>query len=391
MRHTTLTCDETFSRRRNRDAEPDRESRALTCSDAPDVSGMNRAAESSAALSKEALDWARQVYAQEAPDRRAAADLDRRVAASQVAGMDFATSQARQDAARNRTVFQPLEDRLVGDAQGYDTPQRRAEAVARAGADVESAAGMAVDDMNRDLLRRGGSVDDGGARGNTLDLALGKARMRAGASDNAVRNIEQQGYARRMDAAGLGRGVVSSQATQQQIASQTGGAAVGASNAGLAALQSGNSVMQTGFNQGMQGMGQAGNLYGQVAGIQSQTRGQNLQFLSSAMNTGANLYMASDKNKKKGTGKVTQGADELAEINATPVHADWQYDTKKGGPADGGMLHTGPMAQDVRATMGNKTAPGGKVVDLEQMGGKLMAGMQALTKRVERIEKKAGS
>jgi hypothetical protein len=37
--------------------------------------------------------------------------------------------------------------------------------------------------------------------------------------------------------------------------------------------------------------------------------------------------------------------------------------------------------------MGGGVAPKGKVIDLVNMNGKLMAGMQALIKRVERIEK----
>lgn len=353
----------------------------LQCSDAPDTSGINQAAVQSSALSKEALDWAKTIYAQEAPARGEAAALDKRVAESQVAGMDFATMQARQDAERNKTVFQPIENKLAADAQTYDTPERRAEAAARAGADVESAAGMAVADMNRDLLRRGGSVDDGGARGGALDLALGKARMRAGASDSAVRNVEQQGYARRMDAAGLGRGIVSNQATQQQIATQAGGAGVQAANAGLAATQSGTPGMQAGFAQGLQGMGQAGNLYGQAANIQSQARGQDFGLLGSAFNS---FMMKPSSKKIKKNVKPTSPDAALAEVNELDV-ADYDYDPADGGPAGMGP-QTGPMAEQTHAVMGARVAPGGKGIDMMQMGGKILAGMQALTKRVDRLE-----
>ena len=38
---------------------------------APDTSGVNRAAEATAALSKEQLDWAKQLYSETAPERRA--------------------------------------------------------------------------------------------------------------------------------------------------------------------------------------------------------------------------------------------------------------------------------------------------------------------------------
>lgn len=382
MRHEFPRCDEAPTRRRDIDADPDeRWTLSIIKNDAPNTDGVNKAAKQSAATAQEALTWAKQVYSDGANERAAASALDTKVANAQLEGMSFATEQAREAAARNKSTFQPIEDRIATEAMAYDTPARRAEAAARAGADVESMAGMAVQDMNRDLLRRGGSVDDGSARGGALDLALGKARARASASDSAVRNVEAQGQARMMDAAGLGRGVVGSQATQQQIASTTGNAAVGAAGAGLAAGQSGNQVMQAGFGQALQGTNQAGSLYGQAAGLQNQARGQDLAFLGSVFGS-----FMSDKRKKKGTGKKANPDEALAEINQLPVEKDWQYDPAKGGPNDGGVPHTGPMAQSVRAEMGERVAPGGTQIDIVSMNGKILAGMQALTKRVERLE-----
>lgn len=66
----------------------------------------------------------------------------------------------------------------------------------------------------------------------------------------------------------------------------------------------------------------------------------------------------------------------------------WSYDPAKGGPDEGGRKHTGPMAADVQASMGDAVAPGGKVINLVDMNGKLLAGMQALTKRVEKVERR---
>lgn len=387
MRRDIPWCDESLTRRHDIDADPaERRTLSIIKNDAPDTSGVNKAAKQSAATAQEALAWAKQVYADGAGERAAASALDAKVANAQLEGMDFATQKARADDQRYRTMFQPVENQLVTDAMSYDTPARRAEAAARAGADVESMAGMAVQDMNRDLLRRGGSIDDGGARGGALDLALGKARARASASDSAVRNVEAQGHARMMDAAGLGRGVVGSQATQQQIAAQTGNAAVGAAGAGLAAGQSGNQVMQTGFNQALGGFGQSGSLYGQAASLQNQARGQDLALLGSAMGMFNLSNAPSDKNKKKKTGKKANPDEALAEINQLPVEKDWEYDPSKGGPDDGGIPHTGPMAQNVRATMGEQVAPGGTQIDLVSMNGKLVAGMQALTRRIEKLE-----
>jgi hypothetical protein len=67
------------------------------------------------------------------------------------------------------------------------------------------------------------------------DAALKKATAIAGATTGAVKNVEQQGYARKMDAVGLGKGIVGSQATMQQIAQSGGAQAVNASGAAIGA------------------------------------------------------------------------------------------------------------------------------------------------------------
>ncbi len=94
---------------------------ALACSDAPNTDGMNRAAEQSAQLSADALAWYREEYAKTQPQRDAAVAQAAKVSDAQLQGMEFATQQARELDARNKTVFQPLEDKLVADAQAFDT------------------------------------------------------------------------------------------------------------------------------------------------------------------------------------------------------------------------------------------------------------------------------
>ena len=68
------------------------------------------------------------------------------------------------------------------------------------------------------------------------------------------------------------------------------------------------------------------------------------------------------------------------------MHDGWRYDPAKGGPNDGGKPHVGPMAQRVRQTMGEAAAPGGKEIDLVNMNGRVLAGMQALAQRMKKLE-----
>lgn len=353
------------------------------CADAPDTSGVNKAAVESSKLGKEQFAWFTREYERTAPERAAVVARDTAVADAQVKGMTFATDEAKALSDRNKTVFQPLEDKIVAGAQAYDTPERRAQAAAEASADVTASFDRASQGATRALMRTGAAPTGAVNAALVQDAALAKAKAVAGATTTATRSVEQQGYARMQDAAALGKGIIGNQGTQQQIATQSGGAAVGAGAAGLAAQQTGAGLMQAGFSGAMQGQQQAGQLFGQAANIESQARGQDMGLLGTAFGA----FMKSDENIKSGTGKVTDGREELAEVDATPVEKDWTYDPAKGGPDDGGEPHTGPMAQQVRAKMGEKAAPGGEVIDMRVMGGKLMAATQALSRDVATLKK----
>lgn len=362
------------------------------CSSGPDTSGINEAAKANAAISKEALDWYKQTYADQAPARAQAADTAKQVSDAQIKGMTFATQQAQDDKAYTDTTFRPLEKGIVADAAAYDTPEKEAAAAQSAQADVNRAADAGNDALQRNLGRSG--VAPGSAKAMSLmqDATINQAAAAAGAGTTAARNVQQQGYARKMDAAGLGRNLPSSQATQQQIAASTGTAAAGTAGASLAATTSGNGLMGQGFTTAISGNQSAGNLFGQAAGIEQKAQDSTMQGIGGLAALGTKLYMnpaaavASDKNIKSGTGHMVNAAKALKQIEDTPVHDGWTYDPAKGGPNDGGQKHVGPMAQDVRKTMGNATAPGGKKIDIVSMNGRMMAAVQELSKRVKSLE-----
>ena len=367
------------------------------CCDSPDTSGINAAAVASAALAKEALDWYKTEYAKTQPQRDAAAATAEKVGAAQLEGMGFATQQAREMDTRNKTVFQPLEDKIVTGAQTYDTAGRRMQASNEAAADVEGAFGRAQDGLARDLARTGAAPGGGRSMSLMQDAALKKATAVAGATTGAVKNVEQQGYARMVDAAALGKGIVSNQATQQSIAQAGGSQATAAAAAGINAAMSGAGLMGSGFNTALQGQGQAGSLYGQAAKLNAQDSGLMGalggvagQFAGSKAGSAgiASLLGMSDEGVKSGTGKPADTGGMLKRIEATKIEAGWKYDPAKGGPDDGGQPHDGPMAQEVRRTMGEKAAPGGKAIDLLTMQATLMGGMQELTKRMKKLERR---
>lgn len=72
----------------------------------------------------------------------------------------------------------------------------------------------------------------------------------------------------------------------------------------------------------------------------------------------------------------------LDAVRNTKIYS-WLYK----GSAKGTEPHTGPMAQDVNKTMGEKAAPGGKKLDLVNMNGINMAAIQELLKKHEDLKK----
>lgn len=359
------------------------------CGDAPDTSGMNDAARANADIAKEALAFYKQVYAEQAPDRARAAATANNTADAQTEAMRFATQQARDLDTYNKETFRPIEKRFVEDASTYDTATRRTAAAESAAADVDISAAAARAGNDRALGRAGIAPGSMKALALAEDSAVGQAAARGGAMTKAVRDVEQQGYSRMADAVGLGRGLAPTQATQQQIATSAGSQGVGSAMQGLQATMSGNGIMGQGFNTAISGNSAAGNLYGQVAGIQQTQQKNNMGALTDLASTGATLYgmgAFSDKNMKKKTGKEADGAEAVAAIEATKVHDGWEYDPAKGGPDEGGMSRIGPMAQDVKRTMGEKAAPGGKVLDLVNMNGTMMAAVKQLARDVKQLK-----
>lgn len=352
-------------------------------SDAPDTSGINAAAKETAKLSKEAFEWFKQEYTRTEPQRLQAERTADQVAK---AGLDSQLKQnqiADEYNTYNKETFRPLEKRLVAEAQDYDTPERQQQSADRAVADVSMAASAQRQATARDLASYGVAPDSAKSMSIQGSADLNTSKAAASAATGARDRVEATGYARMADAANLGRGLPSAQATAVSTGTQAGAGAVNASGASLNATGSGAALMGQGFNTAIQGQSAAGNLYGRAASLNAST-GADLGGIGQLAQGGAALWAASDENTKSGV-SMTNTGKALEEITATPVK-EWHYDAAKGGPNDGKQPHTGPMAQMVNQTMGDKVAPGGKVIDLVTMNGKLMAGMQEIAKRVKKLE-----
>ena len=175
----------------------------------------------------------------------------------------------------NKSTFRPLEKGIVADAQNYDTQDRREAEAGKAITDVSQNVDAAQAQQDRDLARAG--VDPASGRAlavrSTMGLAGALGKTQAGA--NARRAVETTGFARRMDAASLGRGLSSAQSTAAGLGLNAGSSALGSTGMGLNTLNSGNQVMQQGFSGAQQGLAGAANTYGNIASVQNQSNASN--------------------------------------------------------------------------------------------------------------------
>jgi hypothetical protein len=159
----------------------------------------------------------------------------------------------------NKTVYRPLETGLVSDAEKAGSQSEQETAAGKAGAAVQHSLTQQRDATGRTLARMGISANSGRALAVNANLDANAALGTAAAENTARDTAKQLGWAKRMDAASIGRNLSSAQATSASIASQglTGaaGTALGGARLGLSANDSlmANSIAST--NSNMAGVG----------------------------------------------------------------------------------------------------------------------------------------
>ena len=349
------------------------------CKDSPDNSGINAAALANAEIAKESLAWYKQQYAEQAPAREAATKVALKVADQQLGSMRQNDAISKDYWDYQKDTFRPLETGIVADAENYDTTARRDEKAAGAVADVGMQAEMARQAQTRNLQRMGVAPGSGKMLSMQSQMGLGEAAAKAGAANKARDAVELQGYARKMDAANLGRGLASSQATSAGVALNAGNSANANMGTPLTQANQAAATMGQGFSTAISGNNSAGSLYGKAADIQQASNNANMEMLGTLAGAGITKY--SDRTMKKNI-KPVSDEQALKAIEKTPV-STWDY---KKGEGDGGR-HTGPMAQEVNKNMGEQAGPGGKMIDLVTLNGNNMAAIAALSRKVDKLAK----
>lgn len=338
---------------------------------------IGEAAVKQAELGEQYLAWSKEQFA---------ASQALQAEANQIAkeASDFFTGMAKEDRERWETVFKPLEDEFVQQAQDYDTPERQAEAAGRARADVLSTSDAQRAAGQRQMASMGISPDSGRFAGIDRAHQLGTTLGVVGAENTARDQVRNQGIALKGAAIGLGRGLPAQAGQAMQ-------AGVGAAGVPVATHAASTGIVQPGFTSaigGHQGMANTLNQqYGhQLSAWDSQNRlaaGNAAgfgQFAGSVVGTGLGLIL-STKEAKTNRRPVEEG-EALGAVAELPIE---EYDYRP-GMGDGGH-HVGPMAEDYAAATGRGD---GRTIATQDAIGLALGAVKDLARKVDRLSQAIG-
>lgn len=281
-----------------------------------------------------------------------------------------------------KTKAQPVENALNTEAMAAGSLQKQNEAADRAVADSQGGYTKAINTQLRQAKRYG--INPSATGGMVIQQAQNTAAAATGARDKEI----AMSTAKKLDVAGLYRGMPGASQGAYSVANQSGNSAVGNStavgNGMVAGTQAAGNLTMGGQQLRLQGLG---NVLGAQSSNYNAAQQQNNQGFGSllggigglASGAGA-LYTAFSSEDLKEDKQPIDGA--LASLRKLPVEA-WSY---KDGVADEGE-HIGPYAEDVEEEFGDQAAPGGKMLDLVSMNGLLLKGLQELADKVDTLGK----
>lgn len=259
-------------------------------SEAPDYSQLAKASEESArimaGLGREQLDFAKQQYGDVKPFLEEVSGLQAEAQRQQM-------EQAQDYYNYMRDTYRPLERSIVASAQEFNTDGYREQLASQAAADAGLAFSRTRSANERASASMGVNPNSGRFAGINAASELGLAAQRAGAMTGTRRQAEQIGYARSLDAAGIGR----------NLAGTSLGAYGGAVNAGSAA---GQNIQSAGQNY----MGNMAIGSGTIASGQQ----MQLQGLGNVLNAQTSAYINSNDSFLGDVGGVLGGIAGVAKV-----------------------------------------------------------------------------
>ena len=243
---------------------------------APDPA-IGAAAQQNAEVAREALDFNRQVYADNQPRQAASDALATRVVNDQLAISQQNQTQAADQWNRFQTIFAPVENQTVADATNIDSAGELARASGEAAAGVQTQFDNAAGQRIRSQAAMGINPNSGRAMAMDSEAQLGLAASKAGASNNARLVARDRGIALRAGVANFGRNMPNTAANAYSTAITGGNSAMNNQNSTMATANSNAGQMNQGFNTSINGTNSAGSMLNQQYGNQLNAWGQQQQ------------------------------------------------------------------------------------------------------------------
>jgi hypothetical protein len=247
------------------------------------------------ALDRETLDFYKSQYADQKPLQEAQAKAAAEVSTAQLASMRQNDTIAKDYYDYQTGTFRPMEKAIVADAQNYDTTARREEKAGQAVADVGMQAELGRQANVRQMNRMGVNPNSGKMLAMGNQMALGEAVAKAGAANKARDAVETQGFARKMDAASLGRGLASNQATSAGVAINAGNSAVTNATTPINTINGMTQTMGQGYANSSNGMVAANNMINTANNNQAAMWGNAATGMMGAAGSMAGMYFGQKK------------------------------------------------------------------------------------------------
>jgi hypothetical protein len=244
-------------------------------SEAPDMTEMVKVGREGIAAGKDMFDrqqsFTERSYAENKPmfDQIVRQQLDMSKQTQQQ-GKDYYDYQVN--------TFRPLEQGMVNDAKNFNTDAYREQQASKAAADTGRAFANTQAASNRAMASMGVNPNSGKFAGMQNQNALGLAAMRSGAMNNTRAQAEQMGWARRSEAAGLGRGLAGNANAAYGVALNSGNSAGGNQLAPqtqyINGMNSAQKSLMDGYTMGANTLGQANTIQANVYNADTNAKGQ---------------------------------------------------------------------------------------------------------------------
>jgi hypothetical protein len=351
---------------------------------APDTSGINAAAQSSAAVAARQQDLAEKQYADQMALLNEYKPMLQKQLQNSIDEQAKSSGRADQQWSDYMKTWRPVETTLADKSMNWASDGRMQQAAQEAQAGVATQYDGARQQSREQMIAAG--LDPSTIA--TIQASTGalEAKDRAGAANTARRTVESQGMAYLDNAARFGRNMPSTGLAAAGLAGAQGQQAQsgysGLVNATAAPSQASTPL----FSSAIGGNNSAGSLYGNAAQLNNQSA---LQNYNATMGTiaGLNQWYQSSKKIKKVHGKVKGAADAVEKSGASK----WSY---KPGLGDGDTkMRMGPMAEDLQREA--PSVSNGKRVDAISLMGLHHAAIGENTKkgreqerRIARLERK---